>query len=78
MKNSNKLVENRSFLWFLMEKTQLNAQTLNLRKFSCRQLPAHMHKKKPAKKKDSLKGKPVTHLANMLDAHIFGPNRFKR
>ena len=34
--------------------------------------------KKPAKKKGSLKGKPVTHLANMLDAHICGPNRFKR
>ena len=34
--------------------------------------------KKPAKKKGSLKGKPVTHLANMLEAHIFGPNRFKR
>tara|TARA_B100000073_G_C23609879_1_gene524072 strand:+ start:589 stop:846 length:258 start_codon:yes stop_codon:yes gene_type:complete len=27
---------------------------------------------------DNLTGQPVTHLSNMLDAHIFGPNRFKR
>ena len=28
--------------------------------------------KKPAKKKGSLKGQPVTHLAKMLDFHLFG------